>query len=60
MAKKKNKSKIADLRVLMVRSKYWMIAQDIDDVLKFHSESIQIKLEKGQTPSEIMAKWPNW
>jgi hypothetical protein len=60
MSKRKYQFKIEELRRLMIRSKFWAIKEDVQEVLDFHRSNIEKEFDAGVTPNQLMAKWPNW
>ena len=60
MSKRKYQHKIEELKKLMFRSKFWVMKEDIQEVLDFHILKIEKEFDAGVTPNQLMAKWPNW
>jgi len=60
MSKRKYQHKIEELKKLMFRSKFWVMKEDIQEVLDFHILIIEKEFDAGVTPNQLMAKWPNW
>ena len=62
MAKRKHQEKITELKTLMLRSKFWTLKEDAEEVLNYYLNNgfIERKFESRVSPKELMALWPNW